>query len=146
MAGCLSDDADTDLDDTGRQGPMMGDVELSSSFPIALYDAEHDDLVADLHHHEQADHSHWHRIPLVVEAGTTRSVRIEIQDAYENELSIRDELAIDVAVTDSETLHASITVDQLNLTGRVAGETLLTFTLGHDTGSWTTPPLAVEVI
>lgn len=146
LAGCLGDEGDDETDDTGRQGPMVGDLELSSSFPIVLYDAETGDIATDLHHHQEEGHSHWHRIPVEVGANEERTFDIELHDAHDDPITIGDDVDLSVATDDTETIAVELSDATLCMTGREPGEAQVTFTVQHESGAWTTPPLDCRVI
>lgn len=125
---------------------MVGDLELSSSFPIVLYDAETGDIATDLHHHQEEGHSHWHRIPLEVGVEEERTFDIELHDAYEDRLTIGEDVDVRVTTEETETIAVALTEAILSITGREPGDAQLTFTVQDETGEWETPPLDCSVI
>lgn len=153
LSGCLGDDdsdEETEDDDSGRQGPVVGEVELSSAFPIELFEAETGSMVANFHYHEDGG-SHWHRSPLTVNAGEDRTLEVVLYDANDEETAFDEEatLGLEIVIEAEEQAPATVDVTPPNATiaGREPGTGELLITVIHEPeeSTWELPPLEIEV-
>lgn len=167
IAGCLEapgtghsrdDQADeTESDAHDPELEINGRV-LSSAFPIELVEPKFeatsgfggDARIAYVHWHGR-EHSHWHRSPLEIAVGETRSGRTRFLEDGAEEISIDADATFsqDVYPTEAESDgRVTTTVDGafVDIEADSSGDCELVFELLVEGESrWRSPPLTVEV-
>lgn len=158
LAGCLdalaSDDPDEDSDDADDpDGIEVNGVTLDPTTPIIFRDPETDQILADFHYHRDEGWGHWHRVPIELGAGESRSIDIEVFDPDGETISVGEADPIRIELregedTPADLLTADITGDRLTIHGHSQGEGELVLDLvrtDDDQVGWTPPPVAVEI-
>lgn len=143
LAGCLGDESPDGDDTEPRIGPTAGETQLSSAFPVALFDDE-DEEVANVHYHEDGG-SHWHFQPLTVPLNETQVFKIRVRDPVQEDLPISDAIHVDVQTDPDVPFAASVEDAALTLEGIREGEGELALIIQDGEGDWETPTLTVEV-
>lgn len=149
LSGCLGDDEPEESDDTGRQGPMLGDRELSSAFPIILEDSATGDRVADVHFHGENE-SHWHRQPLTVPVADERVLVVILSDANQEEIELGESSEYSLQYIpdegDESILTATVDGNELTLKGLEVGRARPRLAIEAPGGDrWETPNMLVDV-
>jgi hypothetical protein len=149
LAGCTGSEPATDSDDSdGTEGPMVGDVELDSSFPIEIYDGE--TRVAQIHWHGQLRNSHWHQQPMTVPQGRWKAHDVRVNDTSGDPIPLGDgRMALSITPTEEtqdDLIDFRISGRQLETYGQKPGlgEYRLDVVDG-DQVLWPAPLLRIEV-
>lgn len=152
LAGCTGGAGnDAEEDPTiEREGPSVGDIELSHNFPLTLEDVETGEVAAEMHWHGTVGEGDWHYQPLEIFLDAQRRFTVIVRDADQEPLDVGEDGAYDVAYTPAEgasdVIDATMEGADLSISGEAAGDTAFQLEVhGPDGGSWTTPPLPVTV-
>jgi hypothetical protein len=163
LAGCF-EGADPETDDGTAEDEddiwiELGDVPLSSAFPIEFVEpdatdleahATGDELVVQLHGH--VDSSHWHKAPLAVPLGEDRTIRTRVlRNADLSELQFGPDERFQFGAEPATGAAASVfevAVDGnlVTFTGLEAGSGHVQFRISEgETVLWEPPQLEVVV-
>ena len=149
LGGCLGDDDTVETDDDGergRQGPVVSGVELFHSRPLAFYDPETGDPIADVHGHD--DSSHWHFQPLEVPLDAERVVEAVVRNSEEEHLPLgaEEQFQLSVEAEPSDLVTIEIDRNLVSFLGHEEGRGDVTFGVtGPNGDTWTSPELTLEV-
>ena len=163
LAGCLGDDDDArdenDNDDDGDEGVEDDDFSLngrrlSRGLPVQLFDPDTDQLVTEVHYHVQEEFRHWHRVPVEVPSGGTKTAIAEVVDEDQELIPLGEdeEFRLEMRPTDEtpdDRVAVDISGDVVRLYGESPGEARLLVEIvrnDDDEVPWQSPELWVEVV
>ena len=149
VAGCVGDDEnDDDSEQSRREGPTVGELELDSSFPMTLEDPETGEELADVHYHDDGG-SHWHHQPMEVPLGEERTYVVVIYDADIERVAVADDPDLELQYLEDEespdVISADIDGDELTVIGDSIGEAEPRLELHGPDDSWVTPTMIFAV-
>lgn len=156
IAGCLgSDDADDNGDGTddgqAHEELVINGRTLDAAFPIRIYVPDTNNVVTDLHFHEEF--SHWHREPLTLTIGDPETYEMRMFDDELKDLPIGPSEAYRMEVTTTpetpdDLLAIDVDGELVTLVGETAGDGSIDFDLidnETDKVVWSPIPLVVTV-
>ena len=151
-AGCLEAE-EPDPDDAGGDDVdpdlRINDTALDSSFPLELLDPDSEQMIANVHWHDEF--SHWHFGPLEVPYDRTRPVQARFNDRDYDPIPLGPDETYQLGVfrtedTSADLLEVSVERAITEIAGVSRGEGALVFQLeSADTAVWISPPLHVAV-
>lgn len=163
VAGCLVDDGDgpAEATETVDPGLRIDGRALSDAHPIELVrpdveiegrQATGDEFVVNVHWHGDRESSHWHRAPVEVRRGESRTLRVRFVDDDLEELPLGsdEEYQADLSLTEDSPdgfLGFDLDGDLVTFHGESPDEGEVVFELLQDgEPRWEAPPLPVEVV
>jgi hypothetical protein len=155
VAGCASGDGSTDGPDDSSEpdedSPQVGDIFLSSSFPMEIYDPETETRLAQIHWHGQLSNSHWHQQPLGVPLDQWESYEMGVLDQDGAVVSLGEGERIQLAMartekTPADLLEHEVSGSNVDIRGLNSGDGQYTFRLlSGGSLEWESPPLQISV-
>jgi hypothetical protein len=154
LSGCVAGtDDETDSEPDHPSELDFGEVRLSSSFPIGLYESEDGELgkrVASVQYH--ATNTHWHCKPVHIPHGTEYELVIVANDPESEPIDLGPSGLLQVSYRfesggDDPPFTVDIANERLTFVGQSRGTDEILFDVEHQGEiGWSSPPLEISVV
>lgn len=155
LAGCANNAGTGDQPDgdsgPDEDSPRVGDIFLSSSFPMEMYDPETDERLVQIHWHGQRSNSHWHQQPLGVPLDRWETYEMRTLDQNGDVVQLGDGQPLQLAMvptaqTPTDLLEHEISGIDVEIQGLNPGDGEYVFRLLSDGQTeWESPVLQISV-